>query len=52
MGRLDELPMQSVCEERVGQSTKVRLEDRCHTADIIEPVRVSKVEGVVVASLE
>lgn len=52
MGRCDEIFMQGICEERVGQITKVRLEDRGHTADIIEPVRVSEIEGVIVASLE
>lgn len=52
LGRLNEVLMQSVCEERVGQRAEVRLEDRCYTGDIVEPVRVAKIERLVVASFE
>lgn len=44
--------VQSVRQERIGQGSEVRFEDRGDRVDVVEPINVVEVEGIVIALLK
>jgi hypothetical protein len=44
--------VQSVRQERIGQGSEVRFEDGGDRVDVVEPINIVEVEGIVIALLK